>query len=86
MDGLVKSAISRLKTCFPDNFDDWENIVMRGKTLVTMAVEDAISVVNLARLTETLIMLPVALYRCCVLPTDVLLSGLQRPDGSIERL
>ncbi|KAI1795327.1 hypothetical protein LXA43DRAFT_1058487 [Ganoderma leucocontextum] len=46
----------------------------------------AIGAVNLARLTDTPLMLPLALYRCCYLDHSTLLHGWKRADGNIEYL
>ncbi len=45
----------------------------------------AIGTVNLARLTDTPSILPLALYQCTCLGT-ALLDGWTRPDGTVERL
>ena len=52
---------------------------------IAIAPVHAIGAVNLARLTDTPSMLPLALYRCASLG-NALLDGWKREDGTIERL
>ncbi|KAH9932318.1 uncharacterized protein B0H18DRAFT_987551 [Fomitopsis serialis] len=46
----------------------------------------SITAVNLARLTETSSILPLALYDCCQLPVETLLNGHTYPGGRVEKL
>ena len=46
---------------------------------------DSIAAVNLARLTETPVILPIALYDCCAVG-PALIDGWEREDGTIETL
>ncbi len=46
----------------------------------------AIGAVNLAHLTDTPRMLPLALYKCCYLDDETLLAGWTRADGTVEHL
>ncbi|KAL6308622.1 hypothetical protein BKA93DRAFT_763419 [Sparassis latifolia] len=84
--GLRDDAVARLKTCFPSKFEEWDNFEKLRSSSMTMEKTDAITAVNLARLTENHSILPVALYGCCLLDTDTILFGTCRKDGSVERL
>lgn len=79
---IEEQALECLKPYFTHQFSAWEE----AKLVVEM--EDctmSIGVVNLARLTGHLKMLPVALYDCC-LAGGAIAKGWQREDGSVERL
>ncbi|KAI1795299.1 hypothetical protein LXA43DRAFT_1090948 [Ganoderma leucocontextum] len=52
---------------------------------ISMKSVHYIGAVNLARLTDTPLMLPLALYRCCYLGGK-LLDGWTREDGTVEYL
>ncbi len=52
---------------------------------ISFTWEQCIGVVNLARLTNTPLFLPAALYACCYL-RGALLDGWTREDGTIEHL
>ncbi|KAH9910894.1 uncharacterized protein B0H18DRAFT_831049, partial [Fomitopsis serialis] len=55
---LVEDSLEELKRYFPEDFESWE------KSLVCDQLTKAITAVNLARLTNSLSILPAALYRC----------------------
>ncbi|PIL26538.1 hypothetical protein GSI_12296 [Ganoderma sinense ZZ0214-1] len=57
-----------------------------GGAEIAIAPVHAIGAVNLARLTDTPSMLPLALYRCAYLGAGALLDGWTRADGTVERL
>ncbi|KAH9829568.1 uncharacterized protein C8Q71DRAFT_789897 [Rhodofomes roseus] len=76
---LLDDFLEELKSYFPDNFDAWEN------RLSCDQAADAITVVNIARLTDTPSILPAALYSCCLLDGEELLQG-RVCDGVTESL
>lgn len=71
---VLADALEELKESFPDTLRDIAPSM------------DAIVAVNLARLTDTLAMLPMLLYECCRLPGDTLVAGRMRPCGLIDHL
>ena len=76
-------ALSSLCESIETTFSAWED-----DSIVTPVAVDgfaAIAVVNLARLTDTPSLLPVALYTCCSLG-GALVDGWKREDGTIEYL
>ncbi|GBE89238.1 hypothetical protein SCP_1502460 [Sparassis crispa] len=88
IDDLLEDALARIRTCFPDDFDVWESETGEhdSSSVMTFSPTDAITVVNLGRLTNTLSLLPVALYRCCQLRPQDLLSGSGEGDRVVEQL
>ena len=82
---VLNEGIRRMSSCFSDKLDVWDAVNKNmGSALMTYASTDAIAVVNIARLTGTHSMLPVALYLCCQLDIDTILNGAPGPhaDGS----
>lgn len=89
IDDLVSSALSRLSTCFPTDFDAYcASITSGGSQVLTCTPEDAITAVNLARLLgdDARMILPSALYTCCQLGADILIRGVANEDGELEKL
>ncbi|KAH9842444.1 uncharacterized protein C8Q71DRAFT_203514 [Rhodofomes roseus] len=86
MESILTGAISRLKTCFPALYADACMLRNRRSSYMSFKDEDAVAVVNLARLTQTGIVLPGALFVCALLPNELLLHGVPRGDGTMERL
>lgn len=79
--------MDRMKSCFSDNLHVWAQAEARGgSALMSYKQTDAIAAVNIARLTNTESMVPVGLYMCCQLKTEVLLNGVTRENGTTERL
>ncbi|KZT72354.1 hypothetical protein DAEQUDRAFT_723053 [Daedalea quercina L-15889] len=94
---VLDEALTRMKSCFSDRLGDWEDTVevegfasilraSMGTALMTYDWPDAIAAVNIARLTETESILPIALYMCCQLDTEDIMNGVKRKDGTVERL
>ncbi|RPD58570.1 hypothetical protein L226DRAFT_572898 [Lentinus tigrinus ALCF2SS1-7] len=81
IDGLVQEALEYLRQVYPDDLDVYwrENRTERAKLL------SPIGIVNLARLTGALDLLPVALMDCCQMESGIV-EGFQRGDGTFERL
>lgn len=80
---LVQNSLGYLKEYYPTSFDKWsarENHAPPGFEPV-----HAIGVVNLARLTGELALLPAALLNCCTLMSK-LVVGFTREDGTQEKL
>ncbi|OCH85370.1 hypothetical protein OBBRIDRAFT_859454 [Obba rivulosa] len=88
MQDLLSDALKRLKSWYTDDFDAWDKICEAdGSSLMTRPRdEDAIEAVALAHLMNTPSVLPLALYFCAQLYTDVIISGTRRNDGAISRL
>lgn len=89
IDDLVSSALVRLTTCFPSDFDTYcTSITAGGSGLLACSPQDAIAAVNLARLLgdEACTILPGALYTCCQIDADSLTRGVVREDGEVEAL
>ncbi|KZT67607.1 hypothetical protein DAEQUDRAFT_672986 [Daedalea quercina L-15889] len=87
IDYVRDAYLWRMKSCFPTKFETWDT--MRGScgsTLTGFCTADAITAVNIARLTGTDSMLPTALYSCCLLDPECLLKGTARLDGTREYL
>ncbi len=78
---VFDQAVAALEEAFPSDFDTWE----RGEATVKFKEEHAICVINLALLVDKPSLLPVALYRCALLGSDVL-DGYKRNNKTIERL
>ena len=64
---------------------DFEVFCCPPKRPILLQGTECISAVNLARLTDTPLMLPFTLYQCCYLGSN-LLDGWAREDGTIEHL
>ncbi|KAH9833970.1 uncharacterized protein C8Q71DRAFT_154717 [Rhodofomes roseus] len=83
------SYLSRMKSCFCEDLDDFRKFRSQsGSPSMKLCVTatDAIAAVNIARLTETLSMLPSALFFCCLLKTETLINGHPRADGTLDCL
>ncbi|KAI0742417.1 hypothetical protein C8Q80DRAFT_1188230 [Daedaleopsis nitida] len=83
MTNLYEQSIAYLKRYYTDNFLEWEQLDTCTPAGFTRT--DAIGVVNLARSTGELSILPAALLACTALRGD-LVRGFLREDGSRERL
>ncbi|KAI1795285.1 hypothetical protein LXA43DRAFT_939155 [Ganoderma leucocontextum] len=78
-----RQALHTLKLYFTEDFHDMERFEEDGLFLIKRS--DAISAVNLARLTDTPSILPVTFYKCCELGSAVM-DGCRRADGHVEHL
>ncbi|KAL6298846.1 hypothetical protein BKA93DRAFT_923261 [Sparassis latifolia] len=91
---ICRDGLARMRTIFTDDFSTWSDL--RRSTLdgvhsicspvLHLKAAEAIMAVSLARLTNSLTMLPVALYICCLLQARVLLQGATLSDGSSAQL
>ncbi|KAH9856162.1 hypothetical protein C2E23DRAFT_505188 [Lenzites betulinus] len=81
---IYDSALAILKNRYTDDFDHWDTL---GNRSSCAGFDDmhAIGVVNLVRLIGDHSMLPVALWQCCRLGSD-LVHGYTRADGYRENL
>ncbi|RPD58575.1 hypothetical protein L226DRAFT_146930 [Lentinus tigrinus ALCF2SS1-7] len=81
--GLYDQAMGYLTTYYTTNFDDW----LEGRNATEWRPEPihAIGAINLAHLTHTHTILPLAYYICATLGSN-LPVGYARPDGTMERL
>ena len=80
---VVQSYISYLKKYYVDNFDAWWDVTTFDPPGFRPIYR--IGTVNLARLTGTTSLLPVALMACCKLGAE-LGDGFAREDGTLETL
>ncbi|PIL26468.1 hypothetical protein GSI_12226 [Ganoderma sinense ZZ0214-1] len=64
------------------DLDNWYKM----PAMTSIATIDMIGVINLARLTDTLSILPGAFFVCTLLPPGKLLGGLTHEDGTVEQL
>ncbi|OCH84735.1 hypothetical protein OBBRIDRAFT_741067 [Obba rivulosa] len=86
MDQLLGRALQNLKTVFKDTFPDFIRLDhFLAESSIELDCRDAITVVNLAHLTQNLSMLPMALYICCQLAPKDIIAGVDR-NGRRERL
>ncbi|KZT72350.1 hypothetical protein DAEQUDRAFT_705484 [Daedalea quercina L-15889] len=87
INNILEDALDRMKSCFSDALFQWAEADENGGShLMTYEETDAIAAVNIARLTNTTTMLPVALYICYQPETEAILNGVTRDDGTIEQL
>ncbi|KAI0365527.1 hypothetical protein BV20DRAFT_954181, partial [Pilatotrama ljubarskyi] len=94
-DEMARAAIGRIESIFSpskghwiDFEHTWEEYLAQARSQcgVQFTVEDAVEAVNLARLFDRPLMLPLALYICCLEDPIRLRDGIQREDGVLERL
>ena len=78
-------ALPLLKQSYPSVFSDYDAHDTSKAALDDPPPSAAVAVVNIARLTGTLSMLPLALYRACTLEERIL-DGYTWRDGSVEHL
>ncbi|KZT07969.1 uncharacterized protein LAESUDRAFT_677176 [Laetiporus sulphureus 93-53] len=86
---LFGNAMSLLKAYFTDDLDIYCKRLQGESTAsprLSIAAGDAVTAVNLARLTNTDSILPVAMYECCQLGSKAIVEGISRPDGTFEML
>lgn len=76
---VLDASLAELQLYFPKDFAPWD-------TSTACSDIEAISAVQLARLTSTPSVLPSALYVCCLLPVNELLQGNVRDDGVVDTL
>ncbi|KAI0676526.1 hypothetical protein C8Q78DRAFT_953454, partial [Trametes maxima] len=81
IEDVEEQALTHLKLYFTCKFDVWETQKLR----FTVEPAHGIGVVQLARLTNNLDMLPVALYTCARLGGSIT-EGWVREDGTVEHL
>ncbi|GBE89301.1 hypothetical protein SCP_1503090 [Sparassis crispa] len=80
IDDLREEGLAKMKSIFTDDFEAWR----ASSFCVSRA--DAVAAVNLARLTGTLSMLPIALYYCSTFSPSEIIRGVPRADGTVEEL
>lgn len=78
---LLQTSVRQLKVLYPSVVFRWTE-VQKAHPYSTRAI----TAVNLARLTETLSVLPSALYVCCQLPETCLFDGAKHADGTSDIL
>ncbi|KAH9922101.1 uncharacterized protein B0H18DRAFT_1019106 [Fomitopsis serialis] len=87
IDHIRDTYLSRMKSCFCTEFETWVTVSRDGGSpVMKFGTADAISAVDIAHLTGAESMLPTALYSCCQLKAEHLISGCPRPDGTVEYL
>ena len=82
LEDLYDQAMGYLTTCYPTSFDVWTE---NGNSQWQPDSIHAIRAINLARLTNTISVLPAAFYVCATLGPDIA-HGLPLEDGSTEQL
>ncbi|KAI0350924.1 hypothetical protein OH77DRAFT_1411978 [Trametes cingulata] len=84
VDHIVQRSLDYLKKHFVESYETWPRIDPPRPP----AFQDihSIGVVNIARMTNTEVLLPTALMGCCMLEAAELVNGLTREDGTVERL
>ena len=86
---LLEHSIAYLKSYYPTSLETWQSNYTKAGTehYIPKGFDNvhAIGVVNLARLTGELSILPTALLDCCMLD-EAILDGFVRADGSREEL
>ncbi|KAI0668527.1 hypothetical protein C8Q78DRAFT_1081384 [Trametes maxima] len=85
VEDLHSRAMHHFKLYFTNDLAVWDTAGVDGNLFLHITPPDAITAINLARLTHTDSVLPTALYLCCQLDAE-LTAGVERPDGSTERL
>lgn len=94
-DTVATDALDRIEQFFLPRTKHWVNFVhpwdeclakAQVRYALTLAPEDAVQAVNLAHLFDKPLMLPLALYMCCLLGPLKLRNGVQREDGALEKL
>ena len=78
---VLKAALSRLKKYYTTDLNAWQNVASRDK-YVFVNGWDAITVVELARLTDTLSLLPTAYLACC----DYIIHAWAEPPSMAGKL
>jgi len=96
LDIAEAEGLRLLKTVFTTSLSDQPGIIHRGLdsdgwpkiavSVIRYQDRDAITAVNLARLTGEWSILPTAFYLCCQLQAETLVLGNPRADGSKDRL
>ena len=81
IEDLVQKSLEYLRQVYPNDLD----VYWKANRAAMAKPLNAIGVVNLARLTGALDLLPVALMECCQLESG-LVTGFRRGDGTVERL
>ena len=79
-------ALSALKRYYAPTFHTYNRYSSMASALFTPQGSAVIAAVNIARLTNTLSMLPFALYEICSTVPSRMVDGYERRDGSIEHL
>lgn len=85
MPDLLDNAVTFLKKYYPTDYEKWKTFEHYGPPGFSM--EHAIGVVNLARLTDEVGLLLMALLVCCNIDeAETVVRGFEREDGSREQL
>ncbi|KAI0833883.1 hypothetical protein BC628DRAFT_1345951 [Trametes gibbosa] len=95
-DALAAAAFERIEMFFTAQQNPWVKDLAytwkdglesrKEECALELKHNDAMEAVNLARLFEKPLMLPLALYMCCVLDSYLLRNGVPREDGTLEKL
>ena len=83
IDQLERHAISRLKSVFPNDIEQWEDLVQSCQVLQSPSYlsYNPIDIIDIARLTDTPSMLPLA-FCLCVQNEAIIIDGQAREDGT----
>ncbi|KAI1795307.1 hypothetical protein LXA43DRAFT_992298 [Ganoderma leucocontextum] len=80
---ILDQAIASLHEYFTSNFDAWDTDP--NQAVLKFRSQQAIGVINLARLVDRPSLLPTAFYTCALLDSNIL-DGYRREDKSVEHL
>ncbi|TFK89062.1 hypothetical protein K466DRAFT_519692 [Polyporus arcularius HHB13444] len=89
LDSIVKKGLTCLEDIYPNEFRRWtRSLRVSGEIFapVSQPSPRCISVVNIARLTDTPSLLRPALVECCELDPKELMAGYRREEGVVEQL
>ncbi|PIL25826.1 hypothetical protein GSI_11579 [Ganoderma sinense ZZ0214-1] len=91
VDKLVENGLQYLRRFYPSTFTPdpeppgiWAGPIRKDRPM-DLQGRSAIAIVNLARLTDSNDLLPLALLECCKLGADIV-KGYRREDGTVEFL
>ena len=85
MKGLYEEAMGYLKSYFTTSFSVWSQLQSDGAPTGFVYTQRVIGVVNIARLTGELSLLPLSMLTCCQLFVSLLL-GFSYSDGKSEMI
>ena len=75
MDELLTQAMSHLRDYYTSDFDEWSKL--DRKTTISPTPADAVSAINIAALTQTPSILPVAFLEACLAGATVLKGAMR---------
>lgn len=94
-DAIAAAAFNRIEMLFLPRDKNWIDpsltwneciFAAESRFAITLECEDAVQAANLAHLFNKPLMLPMALYMCCLLDPLQLRNGVARDGGTLEKL